>query len=73
MDLNCIIKWEKDPKVKICFLTASEMYYEKFRKARSEFGRIIDEEYFIQKPVKNEDLVKKLIDIMSIDITTMSI
>ena len=64
---------EKDPKVKICFLTASEMYYEKFRKARSEFGRIIDEEYFIQKPVKNEDLVKKLIDIMSIDITTMSI
>ena len=64
---------EKDPKVKICFLTASEMYYEKFRKARSEFGRIIDEECFIQKPVKNEDLVKKLIDIMSIDITTMSI
>ena len=33
---------EKDPKVKICFLTASEMYYEKFRKARSEFGRIIN-------------------------------
>ena len=64
---------EKDPKVKICFLTASEMYYEKFRKARSEFGRIIDEECFIQKPVKNEDLVKKLIDIMSIGITTMSI
>ena len=25
---------EKDPKVKICFLTASEMYYEEFRKAR---------------------------------------
>ena len=64
---------EKDPKVKICFLTASEMYYEKFRKARSEFGRLIGEDCFIQKPVKNEDLVKKLIDIMSIDITTMSI
>src|SRR5688572_31556519 len=32
---------EKDPQVKICFLTASEMYYEKFRKIRSEFGRII--------------------------------
>ena len=64
---------EKDPKVKICFLTASEMYYEKFRKARSEFGRVIGEECFIQKPIKNEDLLKKLIDIMSIDITTMSI
>ena len=61
---------EKDPKVKICFLTASEMYYEKFRKTRSEFGRIIGEDCFIQKPIKNEDLVKKLIDIMNIDITT---
>ena len=59
---------EKDPKVKICFLTASEMYYEKFRKTRSEFGRIIGEDCFIQKPIKNEDLVKKLIDIMNIDI-----
>ena len=58
---------EKDPKVKICFLTASEMYYEKFRKTRSEFGRIIGEDCFIQKPIKNEDLVKKLIDIMNID------
>ena len=60
----------KDPKVKICFLTASEMYYEKFRKTRSEFGRIIGEDCFIQKPIKNEDLVKKLIAIMNIDITT---
>jgi DNA-binding response OmpR family regulator len=23
---------EKDPKIKICFLTASELYYEEFRK-----------------------------------------
>ena len=61
---------EKDPKVKICFLTASEMYYEKFRKARSEFGKIIGEDCFIQKPIKNEDLIKKLTAIMNIDITT---
>ena len=61
---------EKDSKVKICFLTASEMYYEKFRKTRSEFGRIIGEDCFIQKPIKNEDLVKKLTAIMNIDITT---
>jgi CheY-like chemotaxis protein len=60
----------KDPKVKICFLTASEMYYEKFRKTHSEFGRIIGEDCFIQKPIKNEDLVKKLTAIMNIDITT---
>jgi CheY-like chemotaxis protein len=61
---------EKDPKVKICFLTASEMYYEKFRKTKSEFGRIIGEDCFIQKPIKNEDLVKKLTTLMDIDITT---
>ena len=30
---------EKDPKVKICFLTASEMYYEKFRQLRTEFDK----------------------------------
>ena len=64
---------EKDPKVKICFLTASEMYYEKFRKTRSEFGRIIEEECFIQKPIKSEDLIRKLKDIMNIDITTKPI
>src|SRR5215210_8936355 len=26
---------EKDPKAKICFLTATEIYYEKFRKLRT--------------------------------------
>jgi CheY-like chemotaxis protein len=55
---------EQDPKVKICFLTASEMYYEKFRKAQSQFGRIIEEECFIQKPIKNEDLIRKLTSII---------
>jgi len=60
---------EKDPKVKICFLTASEMYYEKFRKARSEIGKIIGEDCFIQKPIKNEDLIKKLTSIMNWNIT----
>ena len=64
---------EKEHKVKICFLTASEMYYEKFRKTRSEFGRIIEEECFIQKPIKSEDLIRKLEDIMNIDITTKPI
>ena len=64
---------EKDPKVKICFLTASEMYYEKFRKTRSEFRKIIEEECFIQKPIKNEELIRKLNSIMNIDITIMHI
>ena len=61
----CIKIREKDLKVKICFLTASEMYYEKFRKARSEFGRLNGEDCFIQKPVKNDDLIRKLTSIMN--------
>jgi hypothetical protein len=31
------------------------MYHEKFRKARDEFGRTNGEDFFIQKPINNED------------------
>ena len=51
---------EKDPKVKICFLTASELFYEEFRNARLKLGETVGEEYFIQKPIKTNDLLKKL-------------
>jgi YesN/AraC family two-component response regulator len=51
---------EKDPKVKICFLTASELFYEEFRNARHKLGERIGEEYFIQKPIKTDDLLKKI-------------
>ncbi len=52
---------EKDPKVKICFLTASELFYEEFRKTRYLLGEKLGEEYFIQKPIKTDDLVQKMI------------
>ena len=56
---------EKDPKIKICFLTAGEMFHEEFRKVTPQFGsRIIGKECFIQKPIKNEDLIKQLTWIM---------
>ena len=55
---------EKDPKVKICFLTASELFYEEFRKARFLLAEKIGEEYFIQKPIKTEDLVQKINGLM---------
>ena len=51
---------EKDPKVKICFLTASELFYEEFRKTRYILGDKLGEEYFIQKPIKTDDLVQKM-------------
>jgi DNA-binding response OmpR family regulator len=47
-----------DDKVKVCFLTASEMFYEKFRKEEpySKF----DKELFIAKPIENEELLDHL-------------
>jgi DNA-binding response OmpR family regulator len=47
-----------DEKVKVCFLTASEMFYEKFRKEEpySKF----DKELFIAKPIENEELLDLL-------------
>ena len=57
---------EKDPKVKICFLTAIAMFNEEFRKIRLQLGKTINEDYFIQKPVKMEELIKKLTSIMNI-------
>ena len=57
---------EKDPKVKICFLTAIATFNEEFRKTRLVLGKTINEDYFIQKPIKMEDLLKKLTSIMNI-------
>ena len=64
---------EKDPSVKICFLTAIAMFNKEFRRARFEMGKIIDEECVIQKPIKTEDLIRKLTSMMNIDIITMPI
>ena len=57
---------EMDSKVKICFLTAIAMFNEEFRKIRLVLGKTINEDYFIQKPVEMEDLLKKLTSIMNI-------
>ena len=47
-----------DNKFKVCFLTASEMFYEQYRPAHSI---IIDESYpVIQKPIKNEELIRRI-------------
>jgi DNA-binding response OmpR family regulator len=57
---------EQDPKAKICFLTAITTFNEDFRKTRLALGKTINEDYFIQKPIKTEALVKKLTLIMNI-------
>ncbi|MFL6418577.1 MAG: response regulator [Nitrososphaeraceae archaeon] len=43
-----------DDKMKVCFLTASEMYYNKLRKDKYSS---LDKDLFIQKPIENEELV----------------
>ena len=56
---------EQDPKAKICFLTAITTFNEDFRKTRVALGKTINEDYFIQKPIKSQDLVKRLTSIMN--------
>jgi DNA-binding response OmpR family regulator len=48
---------KKDHEAKVCFLTASELYYEKFRK--KEYNAL-DKNLFIRKPIDNEELVKEV-------------
>ena len=50
-----------DSKVKVCFLTASEMYYERFRKEACA----IDRDLFVRKPIANKDLIKRINTIMN--------
>jgi DNA-binding response OmpR family regulator len=54
--LNDEIK-KKDQKAKVCFLTASELYYKEFRKKEYD---AIDKTLFIQKPIQNEELLKEV-------------
>ena len=48
---------KKDPKAKVCFLTASKLYYEEFRK--KEYCAM-DRNLFIRKPIENEELVREI-------------
>jgi DNA-binding response OmpR family regulator len=53
---------KKDRKAKVCFLTASELYYEEFRKR--EYNAI-DKNLFLRKPIENEELLKEVNRIIS--------
>jgi two-component system, OmpR family, response regulator ChvI len=46
---------EIDSKVKVCFITAFETYYEKFRQ---EFFPLEEIKGFIRKPIQIEDLIR---------------
>jgi DNA-binding response OmpR family regulator len=53
-----------DNKVKICFLTASEMYHEDYRKEEAADIAALDKALFILKPISNGDLVYQINKIM---------
>jgi two-component system response regulator ChvI len=54
-----------DSNVKVCFLTASQLYYEQFRE-KEEFADI-DKDLFVLKPIENEHLINKINAIISQD------
>jgi DNA-binding response OmpR family regulator len=51
---------EIDSRAKICFLTASEMFYADLRKAHFELGESLGERYFIQKPFVTVELLRRI-------------
>ena len=53
---------KKDYNAKICFLTASELYYREFREKEL---RSLDRNLFIRKPIGNEELAKEINKLIS--------
>jgi DNA-binding response OmpR family regulator len=53
-----------DSQVKVCFVTAGEMYNDNVRKNEEEQYCELDTERFIQKPISNADLVRRINRIM---------
>jgi two-component SAPR family response regulator len=54
-----------DSKAKVCFLTASELYYKEFRK---KGYNALEKDLFIRKPVENEKLVKEMDRLITRDV-----
>jgi CheY-like chemotaxis protein len=53
---------EIERDVKICFLTASELFYEEYR--RLDAYPRLNKEHFIQKPIRTEELIRQLNEIL---------
>ncbi len=61
-DMNGLELYQKmkqiDTNAKVCFLTASELFYEEYR--RLEEHPWLDKAYFIQKPFRTEEMVEQI-------------
>ena len=58
---------EIDKKLKICFLTATELLY--YRETDSDIIDELGSDCFVAKPVSNEDIINRLMLILSIKTT----
>jgi DNA-binding response OmpR family regulator len=56
-----------DKMVKVCFLTAGEMYYGVY----SDIFSSLPANYFMRKPIDNEELMKRISEIIFDDTTTL--
>jgi DNA-binding response OmpR family regulator len=56
-----------DKKVKVCFLTAGEMYYDTY----SDIFSSLPASCFIRKPIQNEELINRIIEITVDDTATL--
>ena len=52
-----------DKKVKVCFITAGEVYYGVY----SDIFSSVPANYFIRKPIENEELMKRINEIIADD------
>ena len=46
-----------DPDIKVCFLTASEMYHEEMRRVEH---CALNKDLFLQKPISTDDLIREI-------------
>jgi two-component SAPR family response regulator len=56
---------EINNEVKVCFLTASQMYYEMFRKDTFNTNTTFEENRFIHTPIENDELIKQVTYMLS--------
>ena len=56
-----------DSQVKVCFVTAGEMYNDNVRKNEEEQYCELDTERFIQKPISNADFMRRIKRIMKLN------
>ena len=50
-------------KVKVCFISAGEIYYDEY----SDIFSSVPAKYFIRKPIENEELMKRINEIIADD------